>query len=85
VLTSRYGIRAAYDQPTGLQLRKNGSFEKCPFQEYIESLNVFTKDLEYPVDFLELKVTDKEEMDPLAGKWNFDWDDAENVLKGIMA
>jgi hypothetical protein len=96
VLTSRYGIRAAYDQPTRLRLRKNGRFEKCLFQEYIESLNVFTKDLEYPVHFSELKVMDKdgnvgdvealeEEMDdPLAGKWEFDWEDMENVLKDVM-
>jgi hypothetical protein len=91
MLTSRYGIRAAYDN----------KITKPLFQQYIEGLDVFTKDFEYPVHETtgfrgKMKVVNKdgneedveapeEEMDdPLAGKWEFDWEDGENVLKNVM-
>jgi hypothetical protein len=91
VLTGRYGIRAAYDN----------KITKPLFQQYIEGLDVFTKDFEYPVNETtgfrgKMKVVNKdgheedieapeEEMDdPLAGKWEFDWQDGEVVLKDVM-
>jgi hypothetical protein len=91
ILTCRYGIRSAYDN----------KITKPLFQQYIESLDVFTKDFEYPVNETtgfrgKMKVVNKdgkeedveapeEEMDdPLAGTWEFDWEDGENVLKDVM-
>lgn len=83
----RYGIRAAYD----------GRMTSPVFQAAIESLDVFTKDFEYPVnettgfrgkmkvikDESEEEGQEEGEGDELPG-WEFDWGDVEEVLKGVQ-
>jgi len=79
----RYGIKAAYD----------GRMTSPVFQTALESLDVFTKDFEYPVNETtgfrgKMKVIKGEneeeeeegEDDPLVG-WEFDWNEVEEILK----
>jgi hypothetical protein len=82
----RFGIRAAYD----------GKMTSPIFQGCVESLDVFTKDFEYPVNETtgfrgKMKVIkdeneeeDEEEDDPLDGKWEFDWKGVEEILKQVQ-
>jgi hypothetical protein len=63
------------------------------FQSAIESLDVYTKDFEYPVNETtgfrgKMKVVkdendeeSDEEVDPLEGTWEFDWKGVEEILK----
>jgi hypothetical protein len=70
---------------------------KPVFQACIESLDIFTKDFEYPVNETtgfrgKMKVVkdeneeeeeeEQQEGDPLEGTWEFDWKGVEEILKG---
>jgi hypothetical protein len=86
VTDSRYGIRAAYDN------RITSPF----FQTAIESLDVFTKDYEYPVNETtgfrgKMKVIKdeseaEEDADPgdELPDWEFDWKAAEEALNPVQ-
>jgi hypothetical protein len=78
---TRFGIRAAYDTNMTAPL----------FQSHIESLDVFTKDFEYPVNETtgfrgKMKIVKENEMesddegDPLADSWGFDWNGLEDIF-----
>jgi hypothetical protein len=66
------------------------------FQACIESLDSFTKDFEYPVNDTvgfrgKMKVVkdeneedEEDEVDPLEGKWEFDWEGVEEILKEVQ-
>ena len=89
VLTRRYGIRAAYD----------GRMTKPVFQSCVESLDIFTKDFEYPVNETtgfrgKMKVVKDEngDADEDAGEdagedpletWEFDWKGVEEILATV--
>ena len=83
----RYGIRAAYD----------GRMTNLVFRAHVESLDIFTKDFEYPVNKttgfrgkMKIVIDENEEEeeeqsgdgeDPLKETWEFNWKGVEEILK----